>query len=63
MIKGINIRITIERDPEVESKYQPKAFIYELYIEGVAVDTSNDLRDIWFDIGEQLEEKKGEFPE
>ena len=53
----------MERDPEVESKYQPKAFIYELYIEGVAVDSSNDLRDIWFDIGEQLKATEGEFPE
>ena len=63
MIKGINIRITMERDPKVESKYQPKSFIYELYIEGVAVDSSNDLRDIWFQIGEQLEAMEGEFPE
>lgn len=63
MIKGINIRITMERDPEVESKYQPKAFIYELYIDGIAVDTTNDLRDIWFGIGEQLSAMEGEFPE
>ena len=63
MIKGINIRITMERDPKVESKYQPKAFIYELYIEGVAVDSSNDLKDIWFSIGEQLESMEGEFAE
>ena len=63
MIKGINISITMERDPEVESKYKPKAFIYELYIDGVAVDSSNELRDIWFDIGERLKETEGEFPE
>ena len=63
MIKGINIRITMERDPEVESKYHSDAFIYELYIDGVAVDSSKDLRDIWFDIGEQLKATEGEFPE